>query len=245
LLRNIKLEHVLLLCDNSRHVFLRRGSGAKGRQWPGLLCRRPPRAGVSCALPWSQPPRCSMGAALPKCGAKGFSTEPGDWYPARRAGGRAAAARLTGISGITGRPWYHRSRAPARCRAGAGPAQPPRWSIAVVTTTTMLHRRGQRACPRAPERGQVHHGHHPPREPMLTPEEPGLAPAPRAVPLSLADQRPEIVPRSSRRAVPGVTLRASRAGGEAPSGQGLVMRWQQRVAGDAENSARLTPIASR
>jgi hypothetical protein len=34
----------------------------------------------------------------------------------------------------------------------------------VVTTTTMLHRRGQRAWLQAPERDQVHHGHHRPRD---------------------------------------------------------------------------------
>ena len=40
-------------------------------------------------------------------------------------------------------PRHHRSGNP---RPGAGSAQPRRWSIAVVRTTTMLHRRGQRAC---------------------------------------------------------------------------------------------------
>jgi hypothetical protein len=55
----------------------------------------------------------------------------------RPAGDRAAAARPTGIPGIPG----------PSPRPGIGSAQPRRWSIAVVTTTTVLHRRGKRAGP--------------------------------------------------------------------------------------------------
>jgi hypothetical protein len=78
------------------------------------------------------------------------------------AGGRAAAARHTGITGITGTA---PGPVPGRRNHddGASPwSQPPRCSIVVV----------QRACPQTPEHDLVHHQHHPPRNRILTSEEP-------------------------------------------------------------------------
>jgi hypothetical protein len=80
-------------------------------------------------------------------------------------------------------PRYHRSQTPARCRAGV--------------TTTMEHCRGHNhhdapsswfsgPAWQAPERDQVHHGHHPPRDPdahlgraaPMSPGAPMISPAP-------------------------------------------------------------------
>jgi hypothetical protein len=68
-----------------------------------------------------------------RCRRSREPSEPGGSTP--RAAQRQLP-RLTGITGITG----------PGPRPGAGPAEPPRWSIVVVTTTTMEHCRGQRAC---------------------------------------------------------------------------------------------------
>jgi hypothetical protein len=85
--------------------------------------------------------------------------------PGRCRAGRAAAARLTVLIDhfytTSPNPW-----------SGAGPTEPRRWSIVVVRTTTMLHRGGWRGWLQAPERDQVHHGHHPPRSPDAHAEKP-------------------------------------------------------------------------
>jgi hypothetical protein len=66
---------------------------------------------------------------------------PRGWYgPGGAAGRPGGSSRLTGLTGRPGITGHNP-------RPGAGPAQPRRWSIAVVTTTTMLHRRGSAGLP--------------------------------------------------------------------------------------------------
>jgi hypothetical protein len=104
------------------------------------------------------------------------------------AGGRAAAARLTGIPGITGRPGITGHNP---CPV-PGPAQLPRWSIAVVTTTTMLHRRGSAGRPAGSGNAvRCITGTTRPATPMLTQEEPHPSDIHPAVPAGLDPPSPQ------------------------------------------------------